>query len=178
VNEKYDMKKWILFLAIILALCSSIARADDFEDARDAYQKGNYAQAIELFRPLAAQGNARAQYNLGFMYLMADGVIQDYKEAVKWFLLAAEQGYADAQYNLGLMYGNRAIGDNAALSVGLFITPELPTIAPHRFGITAQSSFRFGRIAILRPMIDPIITSTPTAAKSGGHCIRPEMSCT
>jgi len=27
------MKKWILFIATILTLCSSVARADDFDDA-------------------------------------------------------------------------------------------------------------------------------------------------
>jgi len=50
MGEKYTMKKWILFIATILTLCSSVARADDFDDAIDAYQKGNYAQALELFR--------------------------------------------------------------------------------------------------------------------------------
>jgi len=98
------MKKWILFIVTILLLCSSVARADDFDDAIDAYQKGNYVQAIELFRPLATHGDASAQFNLGVMHDIGEGVIQDYKEAVKWYLLAAKQGYADAQYNLGVMY--------------------------------------------------------------------------
>ena len=98
------MKKWILFVASILLLCSSVARADDFEDAKDAYQKGKYAQAIELFRPLAIQGDANSQRYLGIMYFDGKGVTQDYQEAVKWYLLAAEQGNASAQYNLGLKY--------------------------------------------------------------------------
>ena len=100
------MKRWILFVAAILTLCSSVARADDFDDAMDAYQKGNYVQAIELLRPLAAKGDAVAQFNLGLMYDNGEGVTQDYKEAVKWYLLAAEQGSASAQYNLGVMYDN------------------------------------------------------------------------
>jgi hypothetical protein len=54
--------------------------------------------------PLAEQGNAEAQYDLGVMYLRGQGVLQDYKEAVKWFRLSAEQGNANAQYNLGLLY--------------------------------------------------------------------------
>ena len=54
----------------------------------------------------AEQGNVSAQYNLGLMYGMGQGVAQDYKEAVKWYTKAAEQGYAKAQYNLGLMYNN------------------------------------------------------------------------
>ena len=102
--EIYAMKKWILFIAAILLLCSSVARADDFDDAMDAYQKGNYVQAIELFRSLATHGNAGAQYNLGLMYYEGKSVTQDYQEAVKWYRLAAKQGYAGAQYNLGVVY--------------------------------------------------------------------------
>ena len=52
----------------------------------------------------AARGDARAQYNLGYMYSKGEGVPRDYKEAVKWYRLAAAQGDARAQYNLGHMY--------------------------------------------------------------------------
>jgi hypothetical protein len=98
------MKKWVLFIATILSLCSSVARADGLEDAVEAYQKGNYAQVLELLHPLAAQGIATAQNYLGWMYDQGKGVTQDYKEAIKWYRLAAEQGYATAQNNLGVMY--------------------------------------------------------------------------
>ena len=56
--------------------------------------------------PIAEQGYAPAQYNLGIMYDNGYGVPQDYAEAMKWYRLAAEQGHTDAQYNLGLMYDN------------------------------------------------------------------------
>ena len=69
-----------------------------------AYESGDYATALREWKPLAKQGDARAQYNLGLMYNERKGVPQDYKTAVKWYRLAAEQGNADAQYNLGLMY--------------------------------------------------------------------------
>ncbi|MBM4393779.1 MAG: sel1 repeat family protein, partial [Deltaproteobacteria bacterium] len=50
------------------------------------------------------QGDATAQYNLGFMYAKGEGVPKDDAEAVKWYRKAADQGLADAQYNLGVMY--------------------------------------------------------------------------
>ena len=56
------------------------------------------------WRPLAEQGDASAQTNLGVMYHQGHGVPLDYAEAMKWFRLAAEQGDATAQHNLGLMY--------------------------------------------------------------------------
>ncbi len=57
------------------------------------------------YRKAAEQGDAEAQYNLGFMYGYGKGVSQDYAEAVKWYRKAAEQGYAKAQLSLGLAYG-------------------------------------------------------------------------
>ncbi len=98
------MKTWILLIATILSLCSSVSRADGLEGSVEAYNKGNYAQALELLRPLAAQGIATAQNNLGWMYDVGKGVAQDYQKAVKWYRLAAEQGYAAAQNNLGFFY--------------------------------------------------------------------------
>ena len=64
--------------------------------------------------PLAEQGDAGAQYNLGLMYRNGQGVPQDYKTAVKWYTLAAEQGIALAQNVLGEIYfkGQRGIPQN------------------------------------------------------------------
>ena len=61
---------------------------------------------LNEWRPLAEQGHADAQYNLGVMYNNGQGVTQDYAEAMRWFRKAAEQGWAEAQYNLGVMYNN------------------------------------------------------------------------
>ena len=91
------MKKWFLFITAILMLYSSVARAGDFDDATDAYEKGNYDQAIELFLPLATQGNANAQYNLGLMYDEGKTVTQDYARAYMWFSLAASKGHKGAE---------------------------------------------------------------------------------
>ena len=63
-------------------------------------------KALEIFKPLAEQGDAAAQFNLGNMHLYGEGVPQDYAEAAKWYRKAAEQGDAEAQALLGLMYHN------------------------------------------------------------------------
>ena len=84
------MKKWILFIATILLLCSSVTKADTLEDGIEAHHKGNYAHALELLRPIAEEGNAIAQGLLGHMYLREEGVTQDYQQAVKWYRLAAK----------------------------------------------------------------------------------------
>jgi TPR repeat protein len=70
-----------------------------------AYQKGKYETAMRLLRPLAEEGDARAQTTVALMYYHGRGVRQDDAEAVKWFRLAGDQGDAYAQFNLGVMYG-------------------------------------------------------------------------
>ena len=82
------------------------AQAQDFDKGLAAYRTGDFATAMKEWRPLAEQGVAKAQYNLGQMYHNGNGVVQDYAEAVRWFRLVAEQGYASAQNNLGWMYQN------------------------------------------------------------------------
>ena len=76
-----------LILAVLLSGAGLNANADF-----DAYAKGDYATALHAWQPLAEQGDARAQYNLGVMYAEGEGVPQDYKAAVQWYRRAAEQG--------------------------------------------------------------------------------------
>ena len=76
----------------------------DFNVGVAAYKQGDYKTAFEKFEPLAEQGYAGAQYNLGVMYNKGHGVPQDYAEAARWYRKAAEQGNAGAQFNLGVMY--------------------------------------------------------------------------
>jgi TPR repeat protein len=93
-----------LFCSVIL-FCAATAAAADFATGLDAYQKGDYVTAVKEWRPLADQGVAAAQFNLGLLYLDGHGVPQDPAEAVKWFKRAADQDYTEAQHNLGAMYG-------------------------------------------------------------------------
>ena len=102
---KHAIKSVVLGLSLFLAN-GSIAYAQDFAKGFEAAQKGDDVTALNEWRPLAQQGDAAAQYNLGWFYFNGRGVTQDYKEAAMWFRLAAAQGDADAQFNLGLMYHN------------------------------------------------------------------------
>jgi TPR repeat protein len=101
------MKQRIKTLCVggVLALALfGVAAAGPLEDAKTAYQKGDYAATIQLIRPLAEQGNAIAQDSLGYMYDRGEGVLQDYEQAVKWMRTAADHGDAFAQGEIGDMY--------------------------------------------------------------------------
>ena len=92
-------------LTILLTYSASVYSVD-FQDGLDAYNSGDYVAALEEWRPLAEQGDAAAQNNLGLMYRNGRGVSQDHEQAVYWFRLATEQGNANAQLSLGVSYHN------------------------------------------------------------------------
>ena len=85
-------------VAFALALASSVA-AQDFDAGWEAAQRDDYVAAEREWRPLAEQGHAVAQNNLGVMYFNGQGVAQDHVQAHMWFALAASQGERGATIN-------------------------------------------------------------------------------
>jgi hypothetical protein len=99
------MRKRIRSLLILgVAALALPAWADDYEAVTALTKKGDYAEAFKLLKPLAEKGEARAQSELGLIYMLGKGVPVDRKEALRWIKLAAENGDSAAQANLGTMY--------------------------------------------------------------------------
>ena len=67
-----------------------LAFSDDIQKGADAFQSLDYATALKEWRPLAEQGDAEAQYNLGIMYANGQDVPRDCKAAVMWYRKAAD----------------------------------------------------------------------------------------
>ncbi len=103
---KHRLIAFLLIISFTFGMARHEASAEPFGDGLAAAERGDFATALRLWQPLAAQGNAAAQFNLGIMYAYGKGVGQDFKEAMKWYRLAAAQGDAGAQTNLGVMYDN------------------------------------------------------------------------
>ncbi len=93
------------FIAILflLFLTPSLALAG-FNEGVLAFKAGEYEVAHRNWLPLANDGHAKAQNNLGILYRRGFGVEQDYVTAAGWYRKAAEQDFAKAQFNLGLLY--------------------------------------------------------------------------
>ena len=98
------MLKQLVAGIVAFVMLAGVAVAGPFEDGVAAYDRGDYETALRLWRPLAEQGHADAQTNLGVLFAEGQGVPQDYAEAVRLYRLAAEQGNASALFNLGLKY--------------------------------------------------------------------------
>lgn len=99
-----NMWRLRLTLAIIcLTAATGLARAG-YEEGVAAFESMNYAAALQEFRAAAERGHAGAQYYLGRMHMMAEGVAADYDKAAEYFSKAAAQGNSNAQYYLGVLY--------------------------------------------------------------------------
>ena len=104
------------YLTIFLFICWNTSFAATFEDGKitsnpiyklsvqyetiefgkKEYINGHYINAFNTFLKLAEQGNAEAQYNLGFMFENGKGCVKNKSKASKWYELSAKQGYTDA----------------------------------------------------------------------------------
>jgi TPR repeat protein len=97
------MKKQMIFGGMILAaqiVGIASAVAGPWEDGMAAYNRGDYVPAIRLFRPLAEQGNPKAQNVLGVMYRRGQGVAKNSVRAFLWFSRAAARGDTTAKAEL------------------------------------------------------------------------------
>ncbi len=69
-------------LLLVFVLLWPVNLLADYQAGLDAYNLNDYATAYREWLPLAEQGHADAQHNLGVLYENGRGVPQDYAEAV------------------------------------------------------------------------------------------------
>jgi len=86
------LKLTFLLALTFLFLFSGSVFGGNWEDGVHAYLKQDYKTAHRLWLPLAEQGDAKAQYNLGLMYEKGKGISKDFVEAYKWFSISGETG--------------------------------------------------------------------------------------
>ncbi|MES9992768.1 MAG: sel1 repeat family protein [Candidatus Thiodiazotropha sp.] len=93
-------------LAGIIALngCSTTpdsAQMDEtkaiLKEAHLAYNKKAYKKVFQLIFPLAAAGNDKAQYALGYLFYHGLGVEKSEQQAMHWIQQAAAQGNLKAK---------------------------------------------------------------------------------
>jgi TPR repeat protein len=97
------LKRALATITVVLSFAATSAAAP-IDDAVAAFNRSDFPTALKLLRPLAEQGNARAQVFLGQMYDFGYLVPQAYAETFRWYRKAAEQGDPTGQYLLAFMY--------------------------------------------------------------------------
>lgn len=99
-----------LLLGLLLASLTLPAAAQSVRAGIEAWQKGDTAGAVAIWKPLAERGDADAAFNLGQAYRLGKGVPLDLAQSQGWLERAARKGHVDAQTTLGLLLfqnGNR-----------------------------------------------------------------------
>ncbi len=94
-----------LVVPMALAIAAiAMPSAAGWAEVREAFEQGDAVRLVAALQPLAENGDAEAQFNLGILYDTGQGVRQDYQEAARWYQMAGDQGHPTALYNLGLLY--------------------------------------------------------------------------
>ena len=78
--------------------------AADLDTGRAAFDRGDYAVALQQLQPLADGGDPTARRYLAYMYLEGRGVTKDPEGAVELLSISAEQGELLSAYTLGAAY--------------------------------------------------------------------------
>lgn len=96
----------ILILSLVAAtlIFGHSSAAATYEDGLALYDTGDYAGAMEVWRPLAEAGDRDAQYRMGWLYEDGEGVPRDASVAIEWFLRAALLGNVKAQTMMGYKF--------------------------------------------------------------------------
>ena len=90
---------------LALPVAAQTADADPrVAPAQGSLERGDFAQAIDALKPLAAENLTQAQFLLGMTFERAPAPLGDAGEAMRWYRKAAEAGMPAAQHNLGAMY--------------------------------------------------------------------------
>ena len=116
VNPLPALLKLLPCVALLLWLPAQAAARGGFEGGWSAYDRGDFARAVQLWRPLAEGGHVNAQINLAVMYEHGYGVDQDLQSAAAWYLAAARQDSAIGQYNLGLFLAELGLHEDGGNS--------------------------------------------------------------
>lgn len=152
-NRKYTVRQ-LLIRAVVggaIGLSSPTLKAGGYERGLEAFNKGQYDEALRLFKGSSERGDANSQFVLSTMYRRGLGIEADEYEGFKWCKMAAEEGHLEAQFQLGLMYldGEGVTEDETEAQVWLWAAadrgyPQASEMLIYIFSDDYQQEFEIG----------------------------------
>lgn len=97
-----------LLITVGIYMLATPSIAQSFDDGVKAADAGKFGLALEIWAPLAQDGDAKAQTNLGAFLAIGMGAPKDINAALHWLCLAAYQGDNNAQLSLGTLLSEGA----------------------------------------------------------------------
>jgi len=108
--------------------------AEPFLAGLNAIDRNHFATAFRSFKPMAEEGIAEAQNNIGFLYQNGFGVKRSYANAITWYTRAAEQGLAEAEHNLGMLnYRGHGLSQNFTIAKRWFTRAAEQGLGPSHY---------------------------------------------
>jgi hypothetical protein len=98
-----------VWIAIFFGLqgCASSRAAEELQSGKISFDNGNFKSAFHKLLPLASEGNAAAEYAIGYMYYYGYGTTQDSESGLFWMHKSAEQNYQPAIKALEIIKQNK-----------------------------------------------------------------------
>ena len=141
---------------------ATLSVAERLGIGRAAFHSGDYASALEAWRPLAEAGNAIAQFRMGNLYADGTGVPADPAEARNWWARAAAQGHDRAAQLLAAPAPDQLV---VAAPPDPPMAPEMSEMpAPAEVTAVAVASEPTGAEAPPEPAAPALDESAPPAA--------------
>ena len=92
-------------ILVLLVVLFSIGFSEDLiESGNEAYDKGDYQKAAQLYQKACDSGEAGGCFGLGLLYKNGQGVNQDYQKAAQLYQKACDSGEAVGCFGLGFLY--------------------------------------------------------------------------
>jgi uncharacterized protein len=114
------MKKTILVIALLQCV-SGISYADDFTDAKVAYDNGQFNKSVSLYSKACKNKNGKACMQLGWLYDNGLGVQQDPFKSVDLYTKGCNYGDGMSCNLIGQMYyQGRIVGNDDMKALGFF----------------------------------------------------------
>ncbi len=129
----------IALAAALAAALSLPLSAQTYDDARAAYDAGDFARAAELMMPLVDAGDAEAMNLLALMYDDGlGGLPVDPTRALELYTRSADLGFNGGQHNLARVYHHGLLGQAVDLprAQGLY---ELAVAAGNEFAMNSYA---------------------------------------
>lgn len=124
------------------------AQGISLDDGVTAIEKGDYPQALAVFRRLADEGSRTAAFNLGVIHEQGLGVAADMKVAAQWYRLAAERGDIQGQLAMGKLHEG-GIGVAKDMAAARFWYGKVASIASSDPSVAELASQARQRLAAL-----------------------------
>jgi TPR repeat protein len=93
----------LILVSLLLQSCASGVESRKLSEGKRSFADGDYKQAFHKLLPVASEGNANAQYAVGYMYYYGYGVAQDAESGRFWMEKSANQKYAPAEKALQML---------------------------------------------------------------------------